>query len=1110
MSIRVALHHKTTYQYDRTVQLGPQVIRLRPAPHCRTPILSYSMRIEPEEHFCNWQQDPQGNYQARLVVPEPVQQFSVAIDLVAEMKVINPFDFFLEKDAEYFPFRYEAGLEKELAPFLEKPPLTPKLKAWVDGVDRTPTHAVTLITTLNLKLQQAIEYAIRLEPGVQSPEETLELKRGSCRDSAWLMVAILRHLGLAARFASGYLIQLAADIKAIDGPSGPTNDFCDLHAWAEVYLPGAGWVGMDPTSGLLCGEGHLPLACTPDPTSAAPISGTVDPAECEFSFEMAVTRIQEDPRSTKPLSDAQWQRLDQLGHTVDEELRMMDVRLTMGGEPTFVSIDDMEGAEWNGAAVGPMKRLLSSRLIHRIRDHFAPGALLHFGQGKWYPGESLPRWALSCLWRTDGQPLWRDPKWIADESKDYGYKIQHARLFSENLAERLGVTRDWLIPAFEDTYYYLWREQRLPINVAPWDPKLDDAEERARIGKVFQRGINKPVGVVFPIARQWWQGKAAGWKSGPWPVRPDKLFLLPGDSPVGLRLPLDTLPFAEQGTIPPFTPLDPFLPRNPLPSPPSIVEQKQDKSDSVDAKMIDESEWVQKVVQLAQEKIDPSQVVRTAICIEPRDGKLYVFMPPTERLDDYVELLWALEDTASALQMPILIEGYLPPPDHRMQNIKVTPDPGVIEVNIHPATSWKELVDNTTSLYEEARYCRLGTEKFDLDGKHTGTGGGNHVVLGGPTPADSPFLRRPDLLKSMLAYWVNHPSLSYLFSGRFIGPTSQAPRVDEGRRDSIYELQTALDLVPPPGTQVPHFLIDRLLRNLLIDLTGNTHRAEFCIDKLYSPDSSTGRLGLVELRALEMPPHAQMSLAMQLLIRSLVASFWKRPYDEKLRVWGNDLHDRYLLPYYLWKDFQSVLYELQVAGYPIEEAWYAAQFEFRFPLMGSVEYDQVQIQLRNAIEPWYVLGEEPAGGGTVRFVDSSVERLEVLVHGLDPLRHQVVCNGIIVPLRESGTAGTHIAGVRYRAWCPTSCLHPTIPVHTPLIIDLYDKRACRSLGGCTYHVAHPGGRNYSTFPVNASEAEARRSARFLPFGHTPGAMTPRIMKPNLEFPTTLDLRREIF
>src|SRR5580700_9125690 len=433
MAIHAALHHKTSYNYDRLVTLGPQVVRLRPAPHCRTPILSYSLKVEPAGHFLNWQQDPHANYLARLVFPEKVRRFSVTVDVVVEMSVYNPFDFFLEPYAEKFPFTYEKKLAGQLTPFLRKHPRKARFAELVASLDLKPQRTNDFLVALNSRINRLVNYVIRLEPGVQTPEQTLINGSGSCRDSAWLLVNTLRHAGLAARFVSGYLIQLKPDVKSLDGPSGAEKDFTDLHAWCEVYLPGAGWIGLDPTSGLLAGEGHIPLACTPDPQSAAPISGAVDECECEFGFEMGVTRVHESPRVTKPYTEEQWQRIDKLGRTIDADLEKRDVRLTMGGEPTFVSVDDPDGPEWNFTAVSHKKRVLSGELLRRLRAKFAPGGMLHHGQGKWYPGEPLPRWALGCYWRKDGVPIWKDDGLIADESKDYGHAAKDARALLERI-----------------------------------------------------------------------------------------------------------------------------------------------------------------------------------------------------------------------------------------------------------------------------------------------------------------------------------------------------------------------------------------------------------------------------------------------------------------------------------------------------------------------------------------------------------------------------------------------------------------------------------------------------------------------------------------------------
>ncbi|CAA7619480.1 conserved hypothetical protein [Magnetospirillum sp. LM-5] len=1108
MAINVKLRHTTSYRYDRPVTLSPQVVRLRPAPHARTPVLSYSLDIEPKGHFINWQQDPQGNWLARLVFPDPVSHFTVDVELVADMSVTNPFDFFLEPDAEHFPFRYAPELDHELKPFLLCEEAGPLLAAYVASIDTSaPTQTTNFLVALNQRLQSDISYTIRMEPGVQTPEQTLTLKSGSCRDSAWLLVQILRRLGLAARFVSGYLIQLVPDVKPLDGPAGAAADFTDLHAWTEVYLPGAGWIGLDPTSGLLTGEGHIPLAASPDPTSAAPVTGAVELCEVSFDHKMSVTRIAETPRVTKPYTDEQWQAVLALGDQVDSALMAGDVRLTQGGEPTFVSTVDMEGEEWNTAAVGPTKRAHADSLIRRLRDRFAPGALIAYGQGKWYPGESLPRWAFSLIWREDGEPLWTDPALIALESDDHQPTVELAGAFADALAERLGVDPDFAHPAFEDPAHYLLAEQNLPINVDPIDNKLDDPESRARLAAVFRRGLGTPTGFVLPL--QPWQAKDGfRWVTGPWPTRDGKLIVVPGDSPLGLRLPLASLPWIAPGSYPYHNERDPFEERGPLPPPPRRAPRAQ--MSRVAADPSPKGTVTQQIpVDLRPHETEKGLVsgnVRTALCIQPRDGRINVFLPPVETAEQYLDLIEAVEGAAAETKAPIHVEGYPPPNDPRLRIIKITPDPGVIEVNVHPVAHWRELVTSTEILYEEAHQCRLGTEKFMIDGRHVGTGGGNHMVLGGAKAADSPFLRRPDLLGSLIRFWQNHPSLSYLFSGLFIGPTSQHPRVDEARDDTLYELEIALAQLPPPGTPVAPWLVDRILRNVLIDSSGNTHRTELCIDKLYSPDGPTGRLGLVEFRAFEMPPHARMSLVSQLLLRALVARFWDQPYTQPLVRFGSALRDRFMLPHWLEKDFAEVLEWLAAGGYRFDPAWFAAHVEFRFPVIGAITHAGIGLELRTALEPWHVMGEEAGGGGTVRYVDSSVERVQVKLSNLAGDRYKLACNGHPVPLAATGTQGEFVAGVRYRAWQPASCLHPTIGVHSPLVFDLIDTWTGQAVAGCTHHVAHPGGRNYDTFPVNSYEAEARRRARFFPFGHTHGPVRVVSRAVHPDYPHTLDLR----
>jgi len=1184
MAIHVALQHKTHYTYDKPVGHGPHVVRLRPAPHCRTKILSYSQKITGGEHFINWQQDPFSNWNARLVFPDLMKEFCVEVEVVAEMSVLNPFDFFLEESATHYPFTYEEKLKKELTPFLEPCGFTPKFTAYLAGLKRdilghpeTLAHAPTsaslhrtdvhhegghiqvegsnetakatastaakelrtidFLVAINQRLQRDIKYLIRLEPGVQTPEETLTKLSGSCRDTGWLLVQLLRHFGLAARFVSGYLIQLTPDVKSLDGPSGTEVDFTDLHAWCEVYLPGAGWIGFDPTSGLLAGEGHIPLSCTPEPSSAAPVSGAIDKCESKLHHEMKVTRIYESPRVTKPYTEGQWTEIEKLGHAIDADLKKGDVRLTMGGEPTFISIDDPDGPEWNFTAVSHKKRVLSGELIKRLRTKWAPGALLHYGQGKWYPGEQLPRYALGCYWRKDGVPIWKDDSLIADESKDYGFAAKEAKALLERIARVVGADPKYMLPGYEDAFYYTWKERRLPSNVTPEKSNLKDQLERDRIARLFQKGLGEVTGYALPIKRAMY-GNQLGWMSGAWFLRDDDtLWLIPGDSAMGLRLPLDSIPWVAEKDYPWVHGQDPSAK---FPDLPKEFPYKVRQPETTGQRFIRRGggaptpagygpgQRAQQLGELEEERIelpplppdfDPNRrpvqgqsapwIVRTAMCVEPRDGRLHVFMPPVATTEDYLDLIAGIETAVTELGLPVIIEGETPPRDPRLNKLAVTPDPGVIEVNLHPSKSWDELVERTTVLYEEARQTRLGTEKFMVDGRHTGTGGGNHIIIGGETTSDSPILRRPDLLRSLLAYWQNHPSLSWLFSGLFIGPTSQAPRIDEARNDSLYELEIAfkeLDRNIGQFGYTPPWLCDRLFRNLLIDASGNTHRSEFSIDKLYAPESATGRLGLVEMRAFEMPPHARMSLAQHLLLRGLIAKFWNEPYKNSLVRWGTDIHDRWMLPHFCETDFKDVVRDLRGAGYPFEFDWFAPHFEFRFPRIGDFAQRDVEVELRTALEPWHVLGEEPGGGGTVRYVDSSLERLQVKARGLVGDRFALVVNGRRIPLHPTGTNGEGIAGVRYRAWQPPECLQPTIGVHTPLTFDLYDTWNGRSLGGCQYHVAHPGGRSYDTFPVNSYEAESRRLARFFTHGASQGKFNAPPPPSNGDFPFTLDLR----
>ncbi len=1089
--MKIALEHRTTYKFDRPIAIGPHVIRLRPAPHSRTPIEAYSLTISPTDHFINWQQDPFGNYLARVVFPSKASELDITVGLVADMGVINPFDFFIEDYAQSYPFRYPDELAADLKPYLDTPAsaLGPQLNQWVAASATPPADGqptVEFLSAVNAALYHDVAYSVRMEAGVQTPEVTLTQRIGSCRDTAWLLVTALRQCGLAARFVSGYLVQLAPDQPSLDGASGPTEDFTDLHAWAEVYIPGAGWIGLDPTSALFAGEGHIPLAATPHPASAAAITGATEPSVTTMEYANTVRRAHEEPRTTLPYTAAQLDSIQALGEAVDGRLAAAGLELTMGGEPTFVSSDDMTSAEWTVAADGPEKRQQANRLAAALADRFAKGGLVQRSEGKWYPGEPLPRWQIGLIWRSDGEQLWSDPALLADPF-DSARSDPDAAASAERLARSMtaefGLPEDQLQPAFEDPLARLVAEVSEPAGPRP---TLDPEQPDQQLVSDLDRAETEPAAWVLPLVPAWF---GEGWVSPAWRTRRAHLVLIPGDSPAGSRLPLDALSWKDPG----FAGEESYARAGPSLS----VAAGQPRATVV----------------------DPDDApTRTALVVEARGGFVHVFLPPLERLEKFIELVGLVDRTATQSNTAVVLEGYGPPPDSRIKTLLITPDPGVIEVNVHPTSSWAELSDLIQTLYRIAREQRLCAETFALDGRHSGTGGGNHLTLGGPEPMRSPLLRRPDLLVSMITFWQHHPALSYLFSGRFVGPTSQAPRVDEGRPETLYELEISFaEIDELADTEHRPWAVDRALRNLLTDITGNTHRAEFCVDKLYNPNSMRGRLGLLELRGFEMPPHPDMALVQALLVRALVARFAEERYSAPLVRWGTALHERFLLPHFALTDIAEVVTDLQVHGIEFELSWLLPFVEFRFPRIGVTKINGVELELRSAIEPWHVLGEEAAAGGAARYVDSSTERLQVAVREFLPERHLLTCNGRPVPLTATGTAGSYVAGVRYKAWKPWSSLHATLGVDTPLAFDLIDRVSRLSLGGATYHVVHPGGRSYDHPPVNASEAEARRARRFEAMGHTTGMIDPEALDAQLtnrsagddEFPLTLDLRRRV-
>jgi len=774
MALKVVLSHKTHYKYDKYISLSPHTIRLRPAPHSRTKIEAYSMKITPANHYINWQQDPYGNYIARVVFPDKIKEFGIDVEVIADLVAINPFDFFVEEYAENFPFKYKKELKEELKPYFKVEENGKALTKFIDTLDLKERTINDMLVYLNTEVYNYLDYTVRLESGVQSCEYTLDKKLGSCRDYAWLFVNILRKLGFAARFVSGYLVQLKQDEKSLDGPSGPEEDFTDLHAWTEVYLPGAGWVGLDATSGLFAGEGHIPLACTAHYDAAHAIEGLSDKCETEFEFSNTVTRIFESPRVTKPYRDDQWEAIDALGYKVDEDLRTNDVRMTMGGEPTFVSIDDMESAQWNTDADGPEKRELADILSRKLLKSFGQGGMLHYAQGKWYPGEPVPRWQTSVIWRKDKKPIWSDPSLFADMNAEYDYTTDDAKEFIDLLASTLKVSNETVTAAYEDPLHYILKEAELPIDINSKKYDVDNAVDRKTIARVLSKGLSKPVGYVLPL--NFAEDK---WMTSFWNFRREKLFLIPGDSPLGLRLPMESLLEDPENELPLHFEPDLFAKAPKLKKFLKKAKKRAEKADEF------------------QTKVNPDDVfIRTGLNVEVRDGKLYIFLPPLNHTEAFLKLIASIEAVAKKLDIKVVIEGYEPAHDLRLETIKVTPDPGVIEVNIQPVSSWKDLTSNLFTLYNDARESRLGTEKFMLDGKHTGTGGGNHVTIGAMKPEDSPLLRRPELLRSLITFWQHHPGLSYLFSGAFIGPTSQTPPVDEARLENLYGLEIACAQIP--------------------------------------------------------------------------------------------------------------------------------------------------------------------------------------------------------------------------------------------------------------------------------------------------------------------------
>ncbi|MBK9029872.1 MAG: transglutaminase family protein [Myxococcales bacterium] len=1070
--MRLLVRHRSRYRYPAPAALGPHVIRLRPCDHVRAGVETYQLTIA-GPHQLHWQRDPHGNHVARVTtkVGDRIDVLDVLVELAIELRAVNPFDFLVDPRCKTIPFAYPDGLAGELAPFLaaDDPALAigPRARAFIAELP-ADGDVIDAVVEINRRVAERVRYVVREEAGVWTPEQTLTEGRGSCRDAAALLCAALRARGLAARFVSGYLVQITDEGMLPDQPRGLDRDVVDLHAWAEVFVPGAGWIGLDATSGLLAGEGHLALAATASPAAAAPIEGTSDVVAGAVEFTTSVTRLGHEPRPTSPYPDLVWTALLDAADAADAALTGAGLTVTSGGEPTFTSREHPSLPEWNAGAVGPSKWAQGLRLADALTARLAPGAAIVHRLGKQYPDEPLPRWSLDVCARRDGVEIW------PHRALPVVVTAAAAERLARAVADELAATAPQ--PVFEDPWPLLAGEAALPIDRPPPAPlelrDLGDASARRRLARALDLGAGAPAGWVLPLTRA-----AGAWVTEAWTTRRDHLFLIPGDAPAGLRLPLASLaPGAPAPTPPALDPLDPRA----LPT-----EDGDDDASAARTQLrLDASDHGRARLGAVPPPPPPAgpDGVRTALVVEARAGALWVFLPPVARFDDWLALVAAVDRARVAVDAAVRLEGYPPPSDPGLARFAVTPDPGVLEVNLPPAAGGRAHAELLQATFDAALASGLTAEKYLLDGRLTGSGGGHHVTIGGPTPATSPWLVRPDLLASLVTACQHHPALSYLFTGLFIGPTSQAPRVDESRPDVHGDLDLALARLARGPT--PPWLCDALLRHYLCDVAGSTHRAELSIDKLCDPGTPFGRQGLVELRAFEMPPHPRLAAAQVILVRALVAAFARAPYRRPLVRWGAALHDRFLLPYFLGADLELLLAELAERGVALPSAAYAPFVELRCPLAGQISAGGVTLEVRNALEPWPVLGQEVTATGTARFVDSSFERLELRALGLTPERHAVTVNGVEAPLTPAAP-GVHVAGVRFRAWCPPHARLPHLGIHHPLAIALIDRADRRALGAGTYHVWHPEGRGFEAPPLTRFEATARRARRFTRDGLPP-------------------------
>ncbi|NND97469.1 MAG: IMP dehydrogenase [Pirellulaceae bacterium] len=1027
MSTRVALNHHLRFVFHRPVDLTTLWLRLRPAPHTKADIEAYSIKVHAKSNWLNWVRDPFENHLGRLDLPEPVARVGFDVDIIANLAATNPFDFLVEPFANDFPFEYPDQLRKELSPYLHLEDGDPHFAHWLDQLDYSPCYLVEFLTRLNDQVHETLTANSPTEPKRIDLGAVVKQGGGSPWELAWALTQSLRFAGLAARFTSGYLISLDS------GREG--NDLASMHAWSEVFVPGAGWVGLDPSSGVLASEHHIPLASAPDPSRTVPLVGVLEQAVESRQNEVRVRRLKPTP-PCKPLSETQWRDIAATGHYVDHVLKTEQIGLCSRGEVNFVSAVNDHLDEWTHSALGDDKRHTAQSLLNRLRTLWAPGGAIHLSQGEHFQGEPTARWKLMCTFRADGRPLWKNPALLATcQTSNRPARNGDAEKLAQALATELGLSTDFVIPAYEDTLYKSWTNAPHLASL-PRSEELQDPQQRQQLADRLSAPLGDPTGFALPLS---WDPLRQRWASGRWQLRRSRLYLLPGDFPVGFRLPLDSL--SKQATE-----------RGDIEFEPSPFEEKPSLPE-----LFGESNARQTVIGPPQgtlTDVDSEQNVRaprTALCVQSRDDVVHVFFPPIHSVDHYVQLIAAIESAAEATGTPVVLEGYPPPHDHRLKRFSLEPDNGLLRLFLPAARTWQQEHEFYQTAYTQGGIVGLRS-RHDEDQQRSNSN--TTVTLSGPTPSTSPFLTRPQILRSLIAYWHNHPCLSYLFRGTGIGPSSDAPRPDEGRDDALYELGIALSRFPTGDTNAP-WVPDRLLRHLLADASGNMKRAEIRVDQLYAPERQSRRLGQITLHSFGMAPTDRLAALQSLLVRGLVASFARQPYTKPIVPWQGEIHDRFMLPQVLSEDLESILDDLRETGIVLQSDWFAAIIDLNFPRLGRVKIGDITLELRRAHEPWPLLAEETSGGGVARFIDTANERLQVRVSNLPPDRYVLACNRASVPLCPSAIQGTFVAGVRYKVDQPIATLHPTVSAVDSLVFDLIDTWTGRAIGGCTYFPARP-------------------------------------------------------